>query len=370
MWLMWGFISFLVVMFVTLYRKLYVSWSPDERKPDRDWQYKNITHKGEVVSVLLGIEGIHQYRFSFKRESSIHGFGKWCGLAREFQTGDADFDSLVYILSDNSLLHRKLAASSEVRSAISAIFKFGINHLATVEELICADGKLWVVLKVGSSYGLGTIDNVARALIPKLNLIKQEVNNMSPRDITLWRDPVFLKAMVMFSVSSGLAINGGMHLMRTYYIAMPFLVDAAEIIKAAIILGLGVCVLLGLAALYFIGRSARTHLVIFEIVTMGLFGAIATSFVELRDFNMETDLSRPEAVVADVQSTYSKRGRKSGTKYYVVVRDWRCDCGDLTKQVPYDVYTQLRRSDKAELLQHKGALGYAWVSKVRAYNEN
>jgi len=369
-WLMWGLVSFFILIIVALYSKWFVSWTPDETGIKKSCQYKEIENKNGIVSVLLGVEGMHGYRFSLKRESPLHGFGKWCGLAREFQTGDEKFDHLVYILSDNHLLHRRLAASHEIRSAISTIFNYGVGHLAEVKELICAEGKLWIVLKVGTSYGPGTINTIAEALVPKLNIIKQEVNSISPRNIAFWRDPVFLKAIVMFSISFGLATNGFIHLFRIYYISIPFLVTTDQIIKMAVILGIGICALLIILSLFFIGRTARTHLVVFELATFGLFGAIATCYVELYDFNIETDLSRPVMVITDVQQKYTQKGRKSGTKYYVVLRDWRCGCGSLTKKVPYDIYQQLHVNGKADVLLHQGALGYEWVSGISDHGEN
>lgn len=369
MWLFLGFVSFFVATAVLLYRKLYVCWTPDEIKSGNTWRYKHYKNKNGIVQLCWGINGLRDYHFSFAPESGRHQFGKWCGLAREFQTGDANFDELVYILSDNEFLHGTIASSPKVRQAVTAIFNYGIPSMVVVKEIVCANKNLWVRFKTGSGYSPASLDDIARALLPHLNTIKEEINKVPYADTKFWKDPFFLKAMVLVSISSGLAINAFLHFWRVKFLDFPFLLSPISLFPLSVLVGLGICLLLVALLFLWVGRSARTHLVFFEMVTIGLFGAIATSFIELRDYNIEADVKMPEVKVAYVESVYSRTGRKSSTRYYMELRDWRCDCDRLNIQIPYYLYAQLKTGDSVDVFQHPGALGNSWVSDLRKHQD-
>jgi hypothetical protein len=113
----------------------------------------------------------------------------------------------------------------------------------------------------------------------------------------------------------------------------------------------------------FLGRSARAHVVLLEVLLMGSLGALLTSFVELRDLNMEWD--QQPAVRYEV-STVSKRiskGRRS-RNYYVTISGWPNKNNTSEIRVSSSLYHRTDRGGELVLLQKPGFLKVPWVAAV------
>ncbi|MEN0038927.1 MAG: hypothetical protein AAGC78_17750 [Cellvibrio sp.] len=364
MWFLFGFLTISICICIEFWRRHLSRWSPEGTTAGL--QYKHYRYKNKLTWVYLGVTCHPKANFTLKRQSRLDSFFKRIGVANEFETGDASFDDLIYLVSDSKTLHYALANSSEFRSAAKKLMNYGIASQLEGREIHCRNGRLWATFKTGSNYNEGNISQVAKTLVAAFDALSNSVQEVAEVSGSRWKDPFVIKAAVLLAISSGIAINGVIQVFRVQFGRLPFTVDYSLIVYDALIYSLIAAFIFALISLYWLGRSARAHIVLIELVTIGAFGIFLSFATEMRDINIEMDSVVPEVFEASVTRKYTSKGRRSGTKYYVVVKNWNCDCGNYSIRVPEFIYRGVSAQSRVQLLQHKGYLGYPWISDVKA----
>ncbi len=179
-----------------------------------------------------------------------------------------------------------------------------------------------------------------------------------------WADPFIIKAALLLAVSSGLAINGCIQLFRLQIGDLPLILDYKPIVVDALIYSVVVILVFAAIAIYWLGRSARTHIVLIELMTIGAFGIFSSIATEMRDINIEMDTSSPQIFEAQVERKYTSKGRRGRTKYHVVVKNWNCDCDSYKLRMSEYEYRNVSEQGRVQVLQNPGYLGYPWISEV------
>lgn len=364
MWFLFGFLTISICICVEFWRRHLSRWSPENISSGL--QYKHSRNKSKITSVHLGIACHKLASFSLKRQSGLDNFFKRMGVSNEFETGDQAFDDSIYLISDNKTLHHALANSPAFRSAVKKIMDFGIASKLEAQEIHCRNGRLWATFKAGSDYNEGKIFTVAKALAKEFETLVNSVQEVAAVSGSRWSDPFVIKAAFLLAISSGLAINGVIQFFRIGFSKLPFTLDPSLIVEDAFVYSLALILAFAVIALYWLGRSARTHIVLIELMTIGALGTFLTVATEMRDINIEMDTASPQVFETQVEQKYTTRGRRRGTKYHVVVKDWRCDCGTYRMRVSEFIYRSVSEQGKVQLVQHQGYLGYPWISQVRA----
>ncbi len=366
MWFLFGFLTISICITFEFWRRHASHWKPEGVFVGL--QYRHERSKKKITTLLLGINCHGSPNFSIKRQSGIDSFFKRIGIANEFETGDASFDDVVYLISDNKTLHYALANSAEFRLAVKSIMDYGTASTLEATHIHCRNGRLWVQFDVGSNYADGSIGDVATVLLNSFDALKKSINEVAQISGSRWRDPFVFKAAILLAISSGLAINGAIHLFRASFGSVPFTVNHSLMVNDAILYALMMFSAFVVGAIFWLGRSARTHIVLIELLTVGAFGFFASTVVELRDINMEMDISAPKYYETQIVDKYTKKGSgrrsRSRTNYYVVFKDWNCDCGNYQLQVSSSLYRYLPGSGNVIVTQHQGRLGYPWVSNI------
>lgn len=362
MWFLFGFLTISICIFVEFWRRYISQWKPEGFAAGL--QYKYSRRKRKITSVDLGIACHKLASFSLKRQSGLDNFFKRIGVSNEFETGDQDFDDSIYLVSDNKTLHHALANSSAFRSAVKTIMNFGVASKLEAREIHCRNGRLWATLKAGSDYNEGQISSVAKALVKEFETLVNSVQEVATVSGSRWSDPFVIKAALLLAISSGLAINGCIQFFRIGFAKLPFTLDSSLIADDALVYSVVFILAFVGIALYWLGRSARTHIVLIELMTVGALGAFLTVATEMRDINIEMDTASPQVFETQVERKYTSRGYRRGTKYYVVIKDWRCDCGTYRIRVSASFYRSVSEQGKIQLVQHQGYLGYPWISRI------
>ena len=101
-----------------------------------------------------------------------------------------------------------------------------------------------------------------------------------------------------------------------------------------------------------------------ELLLVGSFGLFGTTGSLLRDFNIEQDTSLPQQHIVKIHDKKIKEGRKSKTRYKIIVDDWIVSDELRTIEVSRHFYHSVLPSDYVEMTQHQGKLGYRFVSRV------
>lgn len=365
MWFVFGIITLLGFSIYGAYKRINASWSGAWGDLNgTPFRYKLLTGQYGAVGLMVGVEGVDGYDYTFKKETIVDRFFKFIRLSDEHQTGHKEFDDLIYVVSDNSQLHDQLSANMAIRNAVIELFTLGEALHCEVREVRNNSGKLWVKYKGNSGCDKGKLRESSSKIAAVLKKLKDEIEYIPQTSISQWNDPFVVCAAVILAISTGLAINGFFHAVRISWGDMPFTVDSFKLFTESLYWGAGIIVMLIVAVLILLGRSARAHLVMIELLLVGSFGAVSTSFAELRDMNMELDnsvVSRYEAETLDKKI----RDRRGSKTYYLYLNDWNKERRYRKVSVSSDFYESISIGDKIILGQRKGYLNYRWVESIK-----
>lgn len=360
MWFAFGFVTFISFFIYQFYKNLDASWKGEDDSYDGvKYQSKELKHKGKITGLKVGIAGKNGYDFSFKNENWLDRLGKSVGLSKEHQTGYKEFDDLIYVVSDCENLHRQVSNNKEITKNIVDLFNYVEDQGLTFQEVKSNKGRIWVELNVPSSFQTDKLNKIKNQTTKYLKTLSESLIE-TYNDSNTFADPFVLKAGGILSISTALAINGFVQLFRIDWGYFPFTVDSEALFNTSLILGGGITFILILLTFSLLGKSARTHLVMIELLTIGLFGSISTSFAELRDINIELDNSNKVVYEAKLVKKHSSRSRNS-TNYYFYISDWTEHSGSRKIEVGYSDYKKYKRGEELLLSQYAGYLNYRWV---------
>lgn len=368
MWFVFGFIT--LISFSTYWgiKRYKASWKgTPAHSYEEGISYEcayTFQKNDRIPSFKVAVSAPGEFDFAFKRESWYDRVCKFLGLSVEYQVGSAEFDRLVYIVSNDGHLAKQLQTQEAMRDGVMALFKLDL-YTCVVTEICCSKGRLWAVVKVGKQFRhksdwkyLTKVEQSTAALLYQLAVTLKAVR---PQEAATERDPFVLRAAIVLACSTGLMVNGMAHAARLFLLTDALTLDTGPLwLYAAYGAGLSVAGLL-LLALFMLGRSARAHLVLIELVLVGGIGALLTLFTELRDLNMEADKSPTAFVQAKIIDKTMSRSRKGGTRYYVQVPDW-IEPGEVRKiHVSSDFYAAADAGKSISFEQRAGFLGIRWV---------
>jgi len=362
---MWFVLSLLTLVGITVgiaWWRWGVDWKGEALGAGR---YKLHSNKGKVQALRVGIAADAAVDFEIKPEGWFDRLGKSVGLAVEPQSNRRSFDEAFYILSDDARLVRALRLDAELLSRLEGIGRARVGGFR-FHRLVCRRGQLWIVFKPD-----GQPENhleAAQWAVPELLALAQALPALSPGQAPVGSRTV-LYAVLLLAFSSALAINGGVHLFRILANGyVPYTVDTSQLWTLAVIAGAVLLVAMGLATMALLGGSSRAHLVLAQVLLLGGLGALATGFVELRDFNMEADRATAQEFATVVQgkhyTTHRKRGGGTGYTYFLELADWNRPGLTLDLEVSPHTYDIRYLTQPLVVRQHPGFLGVRWVESI------
>lgn len=269
----------------------------------------------------------------------------------------------MYVVSDDELLHMQVSLNNEISEVAIRLLSFQDNDGNHVKEVRCNSGRIWFHFPTSSDFEEEHVDFLARRLLSHLKAISDSLMKVGFRDKKACKDPFILKAAVILAISSGLFFNGLAQSYRINLMDIPFTIDTALLRTDAIIYGSGILAIMVLATFYILGRSARTHLVLIELLLFGTAGVGLTMHAQLRDLNMDMDIS---AITEHAVHVYSKKkvGGRRSTSYYMNIDDWTDEQRRRKVEISGSFYAKISTGDKVLVQQRDGYLGYRWVENL------
>lgn len=363
MWFLFGLVTITLCVGYEFWRRHMSLWKAEGRAHGIEYKHQRI--KGTITGALVGVGCAQHPNFSVKRQTGIDNFFKRMGVSNEFETGDQGFDDSYYLITDNNALHHALTASPKFRAAIKRIMEYKLPARLGTRAIHCRNGRVWAELKIEALYREENIESTLKSLSEDIEVLVAAIGDVAQVSGSRWADPFVIKAALLLAVSSGLAINGCIRLFRLKIGDLPFALDYKLIVVDALIYSVVVILVFAVIAIYWLGRSARTHIVLIELMTIGAFGIFLSIATEMRDINIEMDTSSPQTFKAQVERKYTSKGRRGRTKYHVVVENWNCDCDSYKLRVSEYEYRNFSEQGRVQVLQNTGYLGYPWISEVK-----
>jgi hypothetical protein len=365
MWFLFGFITLISFSVYFGLQRYKANWKGESRSiKGIRYQYKAFVNKGNTNKILIGCDVIDEVCFAIKIEKWWDKFFKSIGVSVEHQVGVDEFDNLFYLITDNQSLCSLFSGSVELQESAQKIKDLCSKHGLKFKKLLCRHGRIWLELVPKHRREEPDVTRISLDIVPVLKKVSDILKNNQSFFLDEKHDPFIIKAMIILAISTGLAINGAVHLYRIIILDLPFIVDNTPLFQASLPWGLGMIGLLIFATLFFLGRTARTHLVLIELFLIGSFGAITTSYMMMRDINIDMDTGSPEYYSVTVHDKRISRSRNN-TTHYIKVDDWTNNKkGRVELTVSSEIYYRFARGQMAKIIQMPGYMGYAWVSDI------
>jgi hypothetical protein len=366
MWFFFGFITLGVFCISSLIWRRKVSWHGDRlRDGGNAYELKLHVTKGRTTGAKVAVDCGEDFSFTLTPEDALDRFAKAIGLTKECQTGDPAFDTAIYVCSDDPVLHRMLQTDRGFRDDILKLVTDCPALFGKLKSIEVHRGRLWIEATPNHKDRDEAADASHRVVPLLKNLAARLVRPQAEPSVS--RDPFPFRAACILAVSTGLAINGGLDWVRIVR-SSPFMLEPNLPALWALPVGLAVVALLMIVALAWMGQSARTHLVLIELILVGTIGATLTAYAEIRDFNMDLDHAAPTIIPASVERLYTTvTHRKGGTKTHchLELRGWPTPTTLATREIDCGLYRRLELGQQIGVEQHPGALGWPWVSAFR-----
>lgn len=310
---------------------------------------------GSIEGVQAGIEVPDRLRFRLKPETEFDRWAKWFGLAAEWQVDEPKFDYNVFVVSDDPIFLRALSSDRELRKNAFALMKaFGG---ATVR---CSSGSLWLETKRGFSSGGGSKDEhlaerVMHKALQHLLAIRDRLQKISSTAWDASRDRSVRAEIALYMVLQVIGVAG--------VIAFLFGGGSGEnrqllftntgLWTAGISLAIAAVVLACFVGI--MRKSSRAHLLLFELVVLGIPGIAGLAFGAACWANRHEDKHPVVQQVVEVQDRYITTGRRRSKNYHLVV-NWPDERVDRDFGVSSEVYHQYDTTRCAQVVWHRGYL--------------
>lgn len=371
MWFLFGFITLLSFSIYYSFKRRSAGWKGSLfpfSNLNFPYQYQFKKNEYKLFGFIVGIDAAQRYDYAFKKESYIDRLFKFVGVSVEHQTGDKSFDDLVYVISDNSHFHRQLSSNKKIINTVTDIFKIVERYKCKLKTLRHSNGRIWVHCKVPKSSEESDFYDMFDELVLLLQVIAEEVKKEPLSSLSSWKDPFVLKATLILAVSTGMAITGGVQVFRLTLTTLPFTIDEAKLFYDSLLYGASITVILVFIALFSLGRSARVHLVLIELLLVSSFGAVSIAFCNARESNMELDTSPAVTIEANlVDKEYSRGRRRRIAHYYLHIEGWNEKTTRVS--IPSALYNSLNIGDKLDITEREGHFKYKWIESITKSDE-
>ncbi len=364
MWFLFGFITLISFSIYFGLQRHQSNWKGVTNSTNRiPFKHKTVSHKNKHHHLYIGCSAIKNINFSIKIERWWDRLFKWLGISVEHQVGSSEFDEKFYLITDDRELCDIFSHSPQLQETVNHIASCCAKHDLKIRRLHCKHGRIWLHLIPEYKSNRPKVLIVARDLIPKLKSISDIFEEQLLITQNKKYDPFILRAIVILAISTGLAINGLTHFFRIIVIEVPFIIDDKPLFYQSLPWAVAVIATLVTITFLLLGRTARTHLVLIELLLVGSFGALSSSYLTLRDANIDLDTGKPAHFDVMIYKKKVSRGRRS-TSYYLTVDDWYGEKKKRRIEVTRDIYYRFKQGDNAKIKQMPGYMGHRWVADI------
>ena len=367
MWFAFGTLTLAISIGFEWHRRWHREWHGEIKTLGwTAYEFDPVHIRGLLRGAKVGVAVPKALGFELKRESVLDRFFKWSGLTVEMQIGQAEFDALVDVASNDDQLAKHFMSSASLQGCAQSLLQLKLQG-CRVRSVRCAKGKLWLDLRMKGLSGIWSaqklLDEAISALLPSLSAMAVELNDKAQGLPLAARDRFLLPAAVIMSVSSGMFINGFFGSLRLEDGLNLFTIDATKVLFMAAGVASIVVMLLVFATFVFLGRTARAHLVLLEVLLVGSIGAFATAEIEVKNANKDWDSSSPERVASLIQKKVTTDTRRK-VHYLVTISDWSHPSKTHEISVTKAMYDQCQVGQVLNLDLKAGFLGAKWARIV------
>ena len=255
-------------------------------------QYRK--NKGRILGRSVGL-AMKGPKFRLVRESKWDVRFKNWGLSNELQTGDQNFDDLVYIVSDNDTLGRQFRSSEKLRNAIVHV----LSPSSSFNEIECDGEKIWL-----SASGRAEASSTDYQCLLDM---QEGFQGLNSRGRPFYREPFYLKAITTEAMLAALGVYGIGGVLEHFTRKETFILLPWQQLFLGLGLALGIAVGLMFLIRTLFGGSSRGHRVILESTLLLIVTLPMAGFALVEDINVGLDENPTQKVVCLLYTSPSPR---------------------------------------------------------------
>jgi hypothetical protein len=358
--------AFFVGVFLRLKRSQIPLWAGRKQNLSSGEEYSVFISKGKgdhVNYTEYSTELKSRSVFRLTHESWIDRVCKKIGFATELQTGDAAFDSSVYIACDSPLFHAAVKDTPDIRNAVTTLMQMGAKSLTSNGK------KLTVRLPGDRSSELP----IATLLVKLTSLLRAEES----RVMTLRRDPFLAKAVAIEAVIWGLSAYTVLGVSASFASQRDLYFNLFPVFVKSFWVGGALTIGLVLLIRLILKGSSRSHRIIIEsAIALGLSLPFAAYHI-VSDVNISLDTHAPVVVERKILGTRMKTHRSRRGRSYTY--HLNIDKGQKERGITLSDSVQVEREDfdsastdtqrkSARLTVGPGYLGLTYLKDLEIFN--
>lgn len=327
--------------------------------------------KDNILGVDLFVENIYGYDFGLKFETPFEKFFKSFGFDSECQTKEEKFDKTIYIISDDEILCKTLQDNSELRNSIYDIFWTSQAKGITLQKVECFDGRLFVSGKViQSDFSRYDASNFFKEIVPMMKIVGDNLPPKATKEDLIFREKSSKIAFVFRAIMMAMITNSALVLIFSYFsfTSFPQLYNLFDIVSMGLKVTAIIFIIFAFIIFISLRKSSRLVMTYKELLIIGSIGIFSSSLIGVRDANIYLDTSKPQILSSMVTEKYTKKGRRSSTRYYLVLsnlgNEWNGENSSYKIRVNSGIYHDFNVYDGVLVYTHSGFLGYEWIEKM------
>lgn len=333
-------------------------WRMRPADGSNSWHNEIVYRRGNLRGELSwGLGFARRLVFELRQERGSDRWLKALGFLVEQQTGDANFDSRVYIRGDHPVMGRSLAGEPDARAAVQDLFNLGVRRIFSDGE------RLWIERPAPTA--------TLNELLVSLSTLKECLLKISPADLARVNDFIPWRIAAIEGLVWGVAayaIMGVTTLLHVEEISLDVPLFLAYSAATTLILGTG-CLF---AIILSVRRSSWAKIVWWEaglVLAVAVPVASAALVADANRFLDQSPLHSSEyRIVERTAMYYTKMVRGGGT---AILTDYLVRVQPL---IPGDpkiqrllLVTRETYEDKGARIRVEwgdGAFGFPWIASI------
>jgi hypothetical protein len=379
MWFYLGFFTTIVALTVRLHQKMQIKSALQLRKKNlipvsaKNYKFElsPATDK-QPATGYLEIPCKTTLQFSARFETGYDKSANLIGLSYEYQTGKPAFDNAIYLASITETDAELIGKDAKIRVLILNLLsglssnKFKNKDFHLKNELIC-DGEVLHLKNVFRDESEANQSKFVDKKLPDLKAFAELLNTYEATSTHFWKVPAQRNTAIILAISSTFGILGMFEALRFFALDSILLFEPFSIVTNAAKIALAGLLLLILATLKYIKKSARRHLILFEVCVTGFFGLAFSAYGWIYDANMHFDKSKSNIVSYELTNKHTERHRtrrSSYTTYHLSLSGTQAPVKPTIK-VSSAFYTQVNKGDFIAITIRNGYLSQPWMENIQ-----
>lgn len=283
MWVLFDVILLISIFTYLLITNLRDGWSGRDGITSSGENFQHSLYKNDIT---IGCEAVDKISFSLKMEKWHDGLAKKLGISSDMKTHSKEFDDLVYLVTDNQYVYSTIKDSSVITESVIEIFNICKENGANFKFMRFQNGKIWVEMstkKRSSRKNKETdINELAEKLVPLFRKISNEFLGFGLQ-VSLVTDHHFVTESIITS-TLGATFFAGMvgYLAHMFSSDFTQMMTISKILKDSLFLALMMVAATAAIAIILLGKSSRTHIVLFRVLLLGFLGYGANNLLGSR----------------------------------------------------------------------------------------